>query len=71
MKKLSRAVEPTMEQIQELAAMREKYIKKSGLPVSIKHLCYKLRMYPTKVREVAPELCEKWNEILFHWDDLE
>ena len=67
MKKLSPDVQPTIKQIQELAAIREKYIRKTGLPVSIKHLCHKLRIYPTKVRILAPELYEKWNDIHFHW----
>ena len=67
MKRLSPDMQPTMKQIQELAAMREEAIRKTGLPVSVKHLCYKLRIYPTKVRILAPELYENWNDINFRW----
>lgn len=56
-----------MKKIQELAALRENYIRKKGQPLSIKHICHKLRIYPTTVRKLAPELYENWNDIQFHW----
>lgn len=69
MKKLSPDIQLTFKQIQELAEIRERYIQKTGLPVSLKHLCHKLRIYPTRVRILAPELYENWSDINFHWKD--
>jgi hypothetical protein len=56
-----------MKQIQELAAYREDYISKKGQSLSIKHICHKLRIYPTTVKLLVPELYENWNDINFHW----
>ena len=56
-----------MQQIEELAARRENYIRRTGQNLSIKHTCYKLGLYSTTVKKLVPELYEKWNDIHFHW----
>ena len=67
MKKFSQEIQESFEQIQELAAIREEYIRRTGQSLSIKHLCNKLGIYPTTVKQVAPELYENWTDINFHW----
>jgi len=54
--------------IQELAAYREDYIRRKGLPLSLKHTCRKIGIYPNLVKMYAPELYEKWKDLDFHWE---
>jgi len=68
MKKLSLEVQQTFNQIQELAAYREEYIRKKGLPLSFKHTCYKMGISPGTVEWHALELYENWNDLDFHWE---
>lgn len=65
--KLSPDVQETLEKIKELAARRENYISRTGQLLSLKHTCHKLGIYPTILKQLAPELYENWNEINFHW----
>ena len=60
--------QPAFKKIQELAAYREKYIRQKGLPLSLKHTCRKIGIYPHLVKEHAPELYEKWKDLDFHWE---
>ena len=56
-----------LRKIQELAALREDYIRKKGLTLSFKHTCLKLGIPRQTVKRHAPELYEKWQDINFHW----
>ena len=67
MKSFSPELEKTFRQIQELAAIREDYIRNKGLPLSLKHLCHRLRIYPTTVKLLAPDLYQNWNDLDFRW----
>lgn len=67
MKRLSLEDQQSFEQIQELAALREEYIRQKGLTQSLKHIRNKLGIYPTAVKRLAPELYDNWNDINFHW----
>ena len=60
--------QPTISKIQELAAYREDYIRKKGLPLSLKHTCRKIGIYPYLVKMHAPELYKKWKDLDFHWE---
>ena len=68
MKKRLPAAPQSMERIEELAARRENYIRRTGQNLSIKHACYKLGLYSTTVKKLAPELFEKWNDLYFRWE---
>ena len=59
---------PNIKKIKELAAYREKYIGQKGLPLSFKHTCRKIGIYPHLVKMHAPELYEKWKDLDFHWE---
>lgn len=67
MKKDSPEPKQSVEQVQELAEIREKYIRQKGLSLSLKHLCHRLGIYPSAVKQLAPELYKNWNDINFHW----
>ena len=67
MQKLSPDIQYTMEKIQELAALREDFLSRTGQTLSLKHTCHKLGIYPTVLKQLAPELYEHWNDIQFHW----
>jgi hypothetical protein len=67
MKKLSSETADTMRKVQDLATYREDYIRKKGLPLSFRHTCRKIGVYPHTVKRLAPELYEKWHDIDFHW----
>jgi hypothetical protein len=71
MKKLPEEDADTIGRVQELAAYREDYIKRKGLPLSFKHTCYKMRISPHTVKRHAPELVEKWDDLNFHWERSE
>jgi hypothetical protein len=67
MNKVSPEVQHTIEQIQALAAKREDYIRNKGQSLSLKHLCNKFGIYPTLVKQFAPDLYENWDDASFHW----
>ena len=67
MQKLSPDIQYTMEKIQELAALREDFLSRTGQTLSLKHTCHKIGIYPTVLKQLAPELYEHWNDIQFHW----
>lgn len=68
MKTFSPELQRTFRQIQELAAIREDYIRNKGLPLSLKHLCHKLGIYSTTVKLLAPDLYRNWDDLNFHWE---
>ena len=68
MKKLSSETADTIGKVQELAAYREDYIRKKGLPLSFKRTCRKIGVYPHTVKKYAPALYDKWADIDFHWE---
>jgi hypothetical protein len=65
---LSPELQKSFQQIKELAAIREAYIRNKGLSLSLKHLCNKLGIYPTTVKLLAPDLYRNWNDLDFRWD---
>jgi len=67
MQRISQDIQDTVQKIQELAALRENFISRTGQPLSLKHTCHKLGIYPTILKQLAPELYENWNDIHFHW----
>ena len=67
MKILPSDIQESIKKIQELAVLREDYIRQKGQSLSLKHSCHKLRIYPTSVNIFAPELYESWNDINFHF----
>jgi len=67
MQTLSRDVQHTLQKIQELAVVRENFISRTGQTLSLPHACHKLGIYPTILKQLAPELYENWNDINFHW----
>lgn len=70
-KKLPAEVQQTIERIQELAARREEYLRRTGQILFLPHLCNKLGIYRTAVKRLAPELYDNWSDINFHWDGQE
>jgi hypothetical protein len=69
-KTLAPELQKSFRQIQELAAIREDYIRNKGLSLLLKHLCNKMRIYPTTVELLAPELCRSWMIWIFIWKVL-
>ena len=67
MQRISVDVPSTLQKFQELAVHRENFISRTGQPLSLKHACHKLGIYPTILKQLAPGLYENWNDINFHW----
>jgi hypothetical protein len=67
-KTLAPELQKSFRQIQELAAIRDDYIRNKGLSLSLKHLCNKLGIYPTTVKLLAPDLYRNWGDLDFRWD---
>jgi hypothetical protein len=67
MQRISQDIQDTFQKIQELAGLRENFISRTGQPLSLKHTCHKLGIYPTILKQLARELYENWNDIHFHW----
>jgi hypothetical protein len=68
MKQLSDETADAIRKVRELAALREDYVSKKGLPLSFKQSCMKLGISPTTVNRHAPELYERWKDTSFHWE---
>jgi hypothetical protein len=66
MKKPSPEVQQSIEQIRELVAHSESYIRRTGQSLSLKHTCHKFGIYSTTVKKLAPELYNNWQDINFH-----
>jgi len=64
---LSNETADTIRKVQELAAYRENYIRKKGLPLSFTHTSRKIGIPPQTVKRHAPEHVEQWDDIDFHW----
>jgi hypothetical protein len=67
MKKVHSNSQQTIEKVREVAELREDYIRRKGQSLSIKHLCFRLGLFSTTVKRLAPELYENWYDINFHW----
>ena len=67
MQRISLDVQETLQKTQELAALRENYISRTGQYLSLKNTCHKLGVYPTLLKQLVPNLYENWNDTNFHW----